>query len=67
MRTPFPSANLMMSEKIIAQNLNRGTDNPPGFTMVRNGTVWELTLSMQHQQGHSTGVIREVFHVQTRN
>lgn len=67
LRQVLDAANVVQSEKVIAQNLRAGNVVPPGFQMVRNGTVWELTLSLTHQIGHSTGIIKEVFHVQTRN
>ncbi len=67
LRQVLDAGNVVQSEKVIAQNLHLGTDVPPGFTMVRNGSVWELTLGLTHQVGHSSGIIKEVFHVRTRN
>ena len=56
----------VQKETVIAEGLHSGTDVHPGFTVVKTGDVWAVTLSTE---GHVEGKagIRAVFHVQTRN
>lgn len=57
---------VVQRESVVAEGLRSGTDVPPGFTMVKQGEVWELTFSTTGHAGSSAG-IRAVFHVRTRN
>lgn len=51
---------------VLVEGLRTGAEDPPGFRVVQNGAMWELTLSTAGQTD-GTGGIREVFHVRTRN
>jgi prepilin-type N-terminal cleavage/methylation domain-containing protein len=53
-------------EKVLAEGLRTGAQNPPGFNMVKAGLVWQITLSTVGKVEGKAG-IREVFHVRTRN
>jgi prepilin-type N-terminal cleavage/methylation domain-containing protein len=58
---------VVQKERVIADELCRGTDNPPGFRMIQTGGLWEITLSTTSDTAAGTAGIRAVFHVQTRN
>jgi type II secretory pathway pseudopilin PulG len=52
--------------KVLATGLRMGGVAPAGFRMVRQGAIWEVTLST-NSQGEGQAGIRTVFHVRTRN
>jgi hypothetical protein len=51
---------------LLAENLRSGTQDPPGFRVVQNGAMREVTLSTDGLTDGKAG-IEEVFHVRTRN
>ena len=65
-RQVLDNALVVQREHVITDGLRSGADVPPGFRMVRNGAMWEITLSTVGSTDGEAG-IRAVFHVQTRN
>lgn len=53
-------------ERVVATGLRSGTDVPPGFRVVQNGAVWEITLSTDGPLDGNLGK-SVVMHVNTRN
>jgi type II secretory pathway pseudopilin PulG len=53
-------------EKVIIDGLRTGFSVPPGFKMVKTGSVWQITLSTLGSSASTTG-ITAVFDVHTRN
>lgn len=65
-RQVLDGSGVVQSSASLLAGLRSGTDEPPGFRVVKTGDVWELTLSAgQNTQGGS--MVREVFHVHARN
>ncbi|MEW6074436.1 MAG: prepilin-type N-terminal cleavage/methylation domain-containing protein [Planctomycetota bacterium] len=56
----------VQKEKIVAEGIRLGTDDPPGFTMVQAGDVWEVTLTPEGRSA-SAGGRGVVLHVRLRN
>lgn len=52
-------------ETVLMEGLASGTANPPGFSVVSLGEIWELTLGME-AEGNAQGE-GIVFHVKPRN
>jgi len=65
-RQILDAAQAVQRERVVATGLLSGGDVPPGFTMVRQGDIWELTLSTEGHLGGAGGT-RAIFHVRTRN
>jgi type II secretory pathway component PulJ len=57
---------VVQRERVLAQGLRDGDDVPPGFSVVQQGDVWEVSFSTEGETEGTTG-IREVFHVRARN
>jgi type II secretory pathway pseudopilin PulG len=53
-------------EKVLATGLRAGNQNPPGFNVVKAGSVWQITLTTQGLVENKTQ-LGGVFHVRTRN
>lgn len=53
-------------EQVIAEGLHSGTQNPPGFRVVKSGDMWAVTVSTAGKSAESPGIKAE-FHVQARN
>ncbi len=56
----------VQDEDILVEGLRAGGDDPPGFTVVQVGDVWEITLTMVGYDAAKRGR-GTVFHVRTRN
>lgn len=65
-RQVLDDAFAVQLEETIAEGLNEGDDDDPGFTVARAGEMWEVSFSTD---GHGTGTNgrKAVFHVATRN
>ena len=66
LRQTLDTAGAVQREKVMVEGLRSGAPAPAGFTMIKQGSVWELTLSTINQFQGKQG-LREVFHVHARN
>jgi type II secretory pathway component PulJ len=66
LRQVLDQAQTVQRQRVVLDRLHSGTDNPPGFTVRKQGAMWEITLSAEPRSAVGKG-IQEVFHVQARN
>lgn len=65
-RQILDAALVVRKETVLATGLRSGAVNPPGFRVVRNGAIWEVTLTTEGLVSEKT-MLGGVFHVRTRN
>lgn len=65
-RQILDTGSLIREEKVVAEGLHGGTENPPGFRVVKSGAMWVVTVSTTGKSAESPGIKAE-FHVQARN
>jgi prepilin-type N-terminal cleavage/methylation domain-containing protein len=65
-RQTLDNAGVVQREKVMVEGLRSGAPAPAGFKMIKQGLVWELTLSTIDAFQGKPG-LREVFHVHARN
>lgn len=65
-RQELDTALAVQREEVLADGLRAGNAAPRGFTVVKNGDMWEITLSTVGQRAGLAG-ITQVFHVHARN
>lgn len=65
-RQVVDDTQVVRRERVVATDLCSGQAGAPGFRVVKNGEIWELTLSTNGALG-SASASTVVFHVQTRN
>lgn len=57
---------VVQKQRVVLDRLRSGTDTPPGFTVRKQGALWEITLSAVARKAQDRG-LEEVFHAQARN
>lgn len=65
-RQILDAALVVQKENVLATGLRSGAANPPGFRVVKNGSIWEVTLTTEGLVSEKT-ILGGVFHVRTRN
>ena len=65
-RQTLNAAGAVQREKVMVEGLRSGAPAPAGFKVIKQGLVWELTLSTIDGFQGKPG-LREVFHVHARN
>lgn len=66
LRRILDETGAIQDEEVICEGLRSGSDAPPGFTVVRSGDLWEVTLTTAGYTTNADGR-GAVFHVRTRN
>lgn len=66
LRQILDTNSVVQDEKVIAERLHSGTENPPGFRVIKSGDMWVVTVSTSGKSAESSGIKAE-FHVRTRN
>jgi len=56
----------VFEEEVLVPELRGGDENPPGFTMIKSGDLWEITITTVGRVAATPGA-RAAFHVRTRN
>jgi prepilin-type N-terminal cleavage/methylation domain-containing protein len=65
-RQELDGALAVQRQKLVLDRVRSGSDTPPGFTVRKQGAMWEITLSADSPLPQGRG-IQETFHVQARN
>lgn len=65
-RQILDTGSVVQDEKVVAERLRSGTDDPPGFRVVKSGDMWVINVSTAGKSTDSSEMKAE-FHVQTRN
>lgn len=65
-RQVLDAANHVQKQTTVLDRLHSGSEVPPGFTVTKQGAMWEVRLAAEPRtpQGQA---IQELFHVQARN
>ncbi len=66
LRQELDETQAVRRQRVLLDRLRSGGDTPPGFTVRKQGALWEITLSAEPRGGQGQG-IQESFHVQARN
>ncbi len=66
LRQELDETQAVRRQRVLLDRLRSGSDTPPGFTVRKQGALWEITLSTEPRAGQGQG-IQESFHVQARN
>ncbi|MBK7642577.1 MAG: prepilin-type N-terminal cleavage/methylation domain-containing protein [Planctomycetes bacterium] len=66
LRQELDQTGALQRQRLLLERVRNGTQTPPGFTVRKQGLLWEITLSTEPRDGRGKG-IQEVFHVQARN
>ncbi len=65
-RQILDNGDVVQKQEVLIEDLRSGDDDPPGFTMVEAGDMWEITVTTNGQSQGSIGR-RTVIHVNARN
>jgi hypothetical protein len=66
LRQELDQALHVQRQRVVLDRLRGGTGSPAGFTVHKQGAVWQVTLSAEPRGGRGQG-IQEGFDVQARN
>ncbi len=66
LRQELDDTQTVRRQRVVLDRLHSGGDTPPGFTVRKQGALWEIKVSAGPRSGQGQG-IQELFHVQARN